>query len=207
MPDPRPILRRFRRGLLRHRRPLLAFLVAASVVAFAEKVSPSPPPATAVVVAARDLSAGDLIGTGDVEVVQIPDDLVPGGTTERTEDVVGETLAGPMRAGEAVTDRRVVAASLVGGYPAGTVAAPIRVADGDVARLLEVGDRVDVYATDRARDRVARLVVAGADVVALPTASDSPSTGALVVLAVNQPEAAALAGWADGTSVSIVLRG
>jgi Flp pilus assembly protein CpaB len=207
MPDPRPVLRRWRRSLLRHRRPLLAVLGAATVVAFAEQVAPAPPPQTSVVVAAHDLQAGQPIGADDVEVVPMPAEIVPNGAAIRPHQVVGETLAGPMRAGEVVTDRRVVTASLVAGYPAGTVAAPVRVADGDVVALLEVGDTVDVYAADRDPGRPARLLVSGADVVALPSETGSGTSGALVVLAVDRSAAAALAGAAGGAEMSVVLRG
>jgi hypothetical protein len=42
----------------------------------------------------------------------------------------GRTLAGPVRAGEPVTDVRLVSPSLAAGYP-GRVLVPVRIADAD----------------------------------------------------------------------------
>jgi Flp pilus assembly protein CpaB len=207
MADPRLSLRLWRRALLRHRRLLLALLAAATAVAFAQHLRPPAPPATSVLVAAHDLAAGTRIGPDDVRIAAFPDRLVPGGSMLRMRDVVGETVAGPMRAGEVVTDRQVVAGSLVDGYPAGTLAAPVRVADADVVALLEVGDRIDVYAAAPADRRSARLVVSDAHVLALPQPAEGRVAGGLVVLAVDRPAAAALASAGDGALISIVLRG
>ena len=65
---------------------------------------------------------------------------------------MGRTLAAPLREGEPVTDVRVVAEGLLAGYPS-LVAAPVRIADAGAVRLLRVGDRVDVVATDPANGR------------------------------------------------------
>jgi Flp pilus assembly protein CpaB len=182
-----------------------AVLLAASALAFAEHVRPDPPASTAVVVAARDLESGALIHRDDVRLVSMPDDVVPSAAATAVADVAGETVAAPMRAGEPLTDRRVVGASLVSGYPAGSVAAPIRVTDAEAAALLTVGDRVDVYSAPAVGDE-ARLVVADAPVVAVPRNGPDPGGGALIVLAVDDGAAASLAGTASHGVLSIVLR-
>ena len=205
MPETRLTLRRWRRAFLRQRRLVAAVLLAASALAFAEHVRPDPPASTAVVVAARDLESGALIHRDDVRLVSMPDDVVPSAAATAVADVAGETVAAPMRAGEPLTDRRVVGASLVAGYPAGSVAAPIRVTDAEAAALLTVGDRVDVYSAPAAGDE-ARLVVPDAPVVAVPRNGPDPGGGALIVLAVDDRAAASLAGTATQGVLSIVLR-
>ena len=56
-------------------------------------------------------------------------------------------LAGPVRAGEPLTDVRLVGASLAAAYP-GAVAVPVRLPDAGMAALLRVGDRIDLVAAD-----------------------------------------------------------
>ncbi|MDW6060457.1 RcpC/CpaB family pilus assembly protein [Streptomyces sp. FXJ1.4098] len=99
--------------------------------------------------------------------------------------------------------------------PPAVVSAPVRIADAASVRLLRPGDRVDVLAapgSDQARGpATAHVVARGARVTDVPrpgrvaaadveTGDLGPSGGgALVVLAVPRPTAAALAG-AEATS-------
>ncbi|MGH3506004.1 MAG: SAF domain-containing protein [Nocardioidaceae bacterium] len=205
MAEPRLLLRRWRRAVLRQRRLIVAVLLAASVMAFAEHVRPDPPVSTAVVVAAHDLEAGTRIGPDDVQIVSMPRAIVPHAAATSVGDVTGSTVAGPMRAGEPMTDKRLVGTSLIAGYPPGWVAAPVRVADAEAAALLAVGDRVDVYAAQPTKEE-ARLLVSSAPVVSVPRTEHGSSPGALVVLAVDDVAAAALAGASDGAVVSVVMR-
>ncbi|MFF7650443.1 RcpC/CpaB family pilus assembly protein [Streptomyces sp. NPDC007983] len=96
-----------------------------------------------------------------------------------------------------------------------TVSAPVRIADAAAVRLLHPGDRVDVLAapaSDAVRRRgsgaPARVVARGVRVASVPglrggdppaVEVDEPDAGALVVLRVPRPAAAALAG-AEATS-------
>ena len=64
--------------------------------------------------------------------------------------VEGRVLAGPMRAGEVVSDLRLVGPALLEGYtstPGVTVlATPVRIADAGAVRPARPGDRIDVLA-------------------------------------------------------------
>ncbi|MGK5555860.1 RcpC/CpaB family pilus assembly protein [Actinomadura kijaniata] len=161
-------------------------------------------------VAARDLPGGATVTASDVRTVRVPSGSVPAGTVAAP---VTRTLAGPMRRGEAFTDVRFLGPDLLDGYGPGTVAAPVRIADAEAARLLRPGDRVHVLdapkpdAVSEARPSApTRLVASSAPVIMVPRAADNASgQGALVVLAVDRTQAAALAG-ASGT-LSIALAG
>ena len=63
------------------------------------------------------------------------------------ELLVDQVLAAAVRAGEVITDVRLVGAGLTALLPAGQVAAPVRLADLAVAALVRAGDRIDVLAT------------------------------------------------------------
>jgi Flp pilus assembly protein CpaB len=165
-----------------------------------------PTETTSVVVAAEDLPGGAPLTADDLTTAELPVDAVPSGAATGIDPVAGRTLAAPLRRGEPVTDLRLVAPTLLDGYE-GLVATPVRVADPAVARLLSVGDRIDLVAV--AADGGRADVVAGdAAVVAVPrpTSDDGMVGGALVLVAVPEHEAMALAEAAVRSVVSVVLR-
>jgi Flp pilus assembly protein CpaB len=202
-------LSRVRRAYLRRRRLLTAGLAAVAVLCLGHVVTPGSPARTAEVVAAHDLEAGSVLGPGDLRVVRSDPHGVPAHAATEATSLTGRTVAAPMRAGEPFTDRRLVGRSLVRGYPGDVVAAPIRIQDAEAVSLLRVGDRIDVYSATGDPDRPADRVVAGAYVVTMPTPDPRAETrgGALVVLAVTEPEAARLAQAGAVASLSVSLLG
>jgi pilus assembly protein CpaB len=145
-----------------------------------------------------------VLAPADVRVVSMPPAVVPAGSSRSIDPVLGRVVAGPLRAGEALTDRRVLGRSLLAGYPPGMVAAPIRIGDAAVVGLLTVGDRIDVYAARRDTS-LAERVVAGARVVTLPRPASDNEQGALVVLTVTPEQAAALAQASATAPLSFTL--
>lgn len=207
MTDFRQLRHRARRLFMRYRRLLAATLAAGSVVCLAEVVAPPPPESAAVVVASRDLPGGTELSSADVRLVRLPADAVPNAVLERPTQAVDRILAGPVRKGEPLTDRRLVGDALVDSYGPDMVATPVRIADPDVVRLLKVGDHIDVYAAS-ARGGSGRSVVDNAPVVALPAPTEDTRTGgALVVLAVSSTEAANLASASAESVLAVSLRG
>lgn len=196
---------RVRRLLVRYRRPVSALLAAAAVLAVIEAVAPAAAPKRQVVVAAHDLASGVALTAADLSIVEMPPGLVPAGSSPSMAAVLGRVVAGPLRNGEALTDRRLLGRSLLAGYPRGTVAAPVRIRDADVVDLLEVGVHIDVYAA-RDATMLADLVVGDVAVITLPRPSDDNQQGGLVVLAVTPTEAAALAQASAVAALSLTLR-
>ena len=91
----------------------------------------------------------------------------------------------------------------------GLVAAPVRLADADITRLLTVGTVVDVLAADGRGS--ATVVADGVSVLEIPdpTGDGMARTGfdgALVLLAVTDTEATQLAALAAVGPLSVVLR-
>jgi len=161
-----------------------------------------------VTVAARDLASGTVLTADDLAVRRYPAAVAPPASSS---SAVGRTLAAPVRAGEPVTDVRLVAPSLVAGYP-GLVLMPVRLADAETVALLRVGDRVDVIAADP-RHGEASAVAVDVPVVAVPSADPESSTGAaplsgrLVVLAVAPSDVDRIAGASAGDLLSVVVNG
>ena len=172
--------------MLSRRRPLAALLAAAAVVAGLHELRPPPPDVVAVLTAARDLPAGTTLHEQDLRSVDYASGTAPTGLAS---DAVGRVLAGPVRAGEPLTDVRLVGAALAAAYP-GSVAIPVRLPDAGMAALLHAGDRIDLVAADP-QGGAARVVASDLVVVALPRPDEesmaSGMPGRLVVLAA--PEA------------------
>lgn len=189
------------------RRRLLAAVAAAAAVAAGLQATAAPPAETTLVLtASRDLPSGTVLAPGDLEAVPFDPDTVPSGVIASRSAAVGRTTAGPVRAGEPVTDVRMVSGSLLAAFP-GDVATPVRIGDPAAVALLEVGDRVDVLAADPQGRSEAVVVAEDAPVIAIPRA-ESPSVatpGALVVLATSDETAREIATAAVARYLSVVL--
>jgi Flp pilus assembly protein CpaB len=197
-----------RRAVDRHRRLLAAGLTGLAVAFTVSAVRPDVA-TVSVATAARDLPAGSVLAPGDLVAAAYPPAAVPDGVLHSPDELTGRALAGAVRRGEPLTDARLVGSGLLGStaLPAGTVAAPVRLADGDVGRLVSAGDRVDVLAAaPRDTPGPAVVVAAGALVLAVPALEHGTlGDGALVLLAVPPSVARDLAG-AAGLRLSVTLR-
>lgn len=174
-----------RRAVLRRRRLIAVLCTVGAVAAGLRATAPPAAPTTPVLVAARDLAAGATLGPDDLEVVEHEPGTVPGSALADEAEAVDAILAAPLRAGEPVTDVRLVGPALA--EPAsGTVAVPVRLSDAAQAGLLRAGDEIDLLATDpETRETV--TVADEALVLAVPDVDrESPDaiTGRLVVLGV-----------------------
>jgi Flp pilus assembly protein CpaB len=193
---------RISRLVLRHRR-LLAALFAGFAVLLALGALRDEPTGRTVVVAARDLASGTTLVADDLRHARLPESAVPEHSKQQIDDVVGRTVAGPMRRGEVITDRRVVHPDRMSGFPAGTVLATIRLADADALSSLGVGDRVDVVAVDPDGGTAAQVVARHVEVVTLPR-DDDESGGVPVGVATTEEEALGLAERALDARLSVL---
>jgi Flp pilus assembly protein CpaB len=202
----RPI-RRLRRAVLARRRLLAGLCTAIAVASALQANAAPPPPRTMVLTAARDLGGGVVVRPGDLRRTAFSPDSVPSGTLATATAAVGRTTTGPIRAGEAITDSRLLTASLLKGYP-GLVAVPVRIGDAGAVRLLRVGDRVDVLAADPQGDSAASVVGRDVPVLAIPGfAAGTPglSNGALVVLGFPDTSVRAVAQASVAAFLSVAL--
>jgi Flp pilus assembly protein CpaB len=223
-----------RRAVLRHRALVTAALAAGAVAAALSVLAPEPPTIVRVLAAAHDLTAGQPLAPGDLATVELPPAAVPDGVFASGDSPVGRILAGPVRRGEPLTDRRFVGPSLLAGFGDGLVAVPVRLADPGALAVLRPGDLVDVLAARPAGDPtladsltapdrasppgLAAVVAAGVRVIAVPAAGanvedsiGAASTvlggdGALVILATTPQAAQRLAAAAVTSSLSAIVR-
>jgi pilus assembly protein CpaB len=209
-------MRRFRRprSPLHLARRVAAVLLAAGAIVMALRPSPGPPadrgPATVgVAVAARDLPAGTVLSREELTVTHLAPSAVPSGTAAEPAPLIGRVLAGSVRAGEPLTDVRLVGAGLTRLLPDGQVAAPLRLADLAVAALVHTGDRVDVLATPH-ESPLAEVIAPDALVLAAdsrPRDASADPSGGLLLLAVDGTTAGRLAAAATSSTLTVTLAG
>lgn len=194
------------RALLARRVLAAALAVAAVVVALLPAAGDERVP---VLVAARDLAPGTALGPADVVVAAWPPALAPAGALTAPAAVAGRLLAGPVAAGEPIGELRLVGSALavVTGGP-GASAVPLRPADPAVAALLSPGSRVDVVAggPDGARVLAARAGVVAVLPPAAGTAGARADPGPLVLVALPEAEATAVAAATLAGEVTVTLR-
>jgi pilus assembly protein CpaB len=136
----------------RHRRLITAACAAVSVAATITALRPPGADGVLVLTARRDLPRGADVRAADIAVTAFPAAVVPAGALRVPGTrPVARRLSGAMRRGEPFTDAAFTApvGSIAAGGASPTadlVAAPVRIADSAVARLLHPGDRVDVLA-------------------------------------------------------------
>ncbi len=173
--------------VLSRRRPLAALIAAAAAIAALHELRPPSPDVVPVPTAAHDLAAGTTLGADDLTSVDFAVGTAPTGVVA---DAVGRVLAAPVRAGEPVTDVRLVGSALAASQP-GAIALPVRLPDAGMVDLLRTGDRIDLVAADP-QGGTARLVATGLTVLALPPADDETAAsglpGRLVLLAVPRSD-------------------
>lgn len=165
-------------------------------------------PGVPVVVAAHDIGAGVTLAAADLTVREWPSEHVPGGAAREVTAAAGRVLVGAARAGEPITDLRLVgpelAARMYGSPDAAAV--PVRLADADVAALLHPGSRVDVVTVGSSADAPVLLAAGAAVVAVLPPTTGPGARGRLVLVAMPQERASRVAAASLSEQVAITLR-
>lgn len=195
----------WRRAVLLRRVVAAALLGLALVLA----VRPADAGAVDVVVVARDVASGSVLGADDLTVRSWPAQIAPAGVVGAVEAAEGRVAAGGLRAGEPVTDLRLAGAVLAAsatGLP-DAAAVPVRLADPDVATLLTPGVRVDVITGDGAVLAAAAVVLTVLDPASGGPGSVSRGRSALVALPSDLATRVAAASLADEVAVTLRSHG
>lgn len=167
-------------------------------------------PTMPTLVAARDLTLGASLAPGDLKVVEMPTSLRPLGAADSPVQALGRPLAGAVRAGEPITDAR-----LIGARPTapGTATVPVRLADPGIAGLLHAGTEVSVVTAGRGHTAPLLTERTATVLTVLPPAGGAAQSIAgsgpdepLVLLSVPLESATALASASLGQAVTVTLR-
>lgn len=187
-------MKTLRRFVLVHRRWFAAALLAVAVFSGLSALR-AEPPGVPVLVASHDLAAGHTLTDSDTRTVRMSEQ--PSGSD--LSHVTGRVVAAPMRAGEVVTDRRLLGPDLLAGYDGDSVLVRVAV-DQASARTVSAGDVVSVLAGDDSGYVVKRARVAMADAQEDPGAFSE----SLIGLIVRRDDAPQLARHTD-SGLTLVL--
>ncbi|MEE2059759.1 SAF domain-containing protein [Rhodococcus artemisiae] len=192
------------------RRVVAALLVVLAAI-FALRNDPTTEH-TAVVIAARDLTPGVALTADDVEFADRDTSTLVTGTLTDVADAIGHTLAGPVPAGEALVDTRLLgprlAAAAVGVGADDARVVPIRLADAGVGRLLREGDRVDVLTVTAESDAAmgdAHVLARGAVVVLAQHEESSDQRERVILVALEQEQAMSVAAASLTSALTVTL--
>jgi len=166
------------------------------------KTNASNPAGANVVVAARDIQIGTVIGSGDVKVVRFPVAELPAGVYSSTSTIVGRGAILPIAKGEFLLPNKLAAVNGGSGLPSlipqGMRAVSVRVNDVvAVAGFVIPGTRVDVLLTGTpmgGKEPVTTTVLENAYVLAAGqrmehSAAGEPQTVPVITLLVSPDDA------------------
>lgn len=161
-----------------------------------------------VVRAARALTRGTVLASGDLEVIAVPVAFAPPGAAASADAVVGRALLTDLDAGEAVTATRIgtragpIAAQVPAGFRAFTI--PVAIPDG----ALRPGDRVDVLGAFGGPRPWSDVVASALEVLAiLEPAPGDPSGRPSLVLLVSGTTAERLAYASAFADLTVAIAG
>lgn len=171
-------------------------VAAAALVLLAAAAALRPDPdreRTDIIVAAHDLAPGIELTADDVRVETHSTTTIPDGSQSDLAAVVGATLAGPARRGEAITDVRLLGPRLAESAGPNARIVPLHLDDSALLDLIRPGDVVDVLAagasagTAPPADVRPQVVATDAVVVLVSEKSTAPGVGADRVVLVALP--------------------
>ncbi|OZE87944.1 MULTISPECIES: SAF domain-containing protein [Nocardiaceae] len=196
-------------GSPKFRRVAAGALVALAAVLFVDDAAGDD--RVEVITAGRDLTPGTVLTPADVVVSDWDSASVPEGALIDTGAVDGQTLTGPVRAGELLTDVRLLG-SRTATTALGTEArvVPVHLADAGVSDLLREGDQVDVLTVEVQEDPnavpAARVLASGAVVVLVSAdAGGSRQRDRVVLLALPTDDATTVAAASLVSALTVTL--
>jgi len=148
------------------------------------------------------------VQAADLVIRRWPSELRPDGALAEVAAAEGRVLVGAARAGEPLTDARLVGAELatrMHGSP-DAAAVPVRLADAGVAALLAPGSRVDVVTVGPRPEQPVVLAADAAVLAVLPPGDEIGTRGRLVLVAMPRTLASRVAAAALSEQLAITLR-
>lgn len=144
--------------------------------------------------AVRDLAPGSAVSSTDLRLVGHRARDLPAAALTSAAAVEGQVVAGPVSAGEVLTDARFVGVGLLAKAPAGLLGVHLTAADVGALPMIRPGDRVDVYAVGATSPVATGVLVLAKDSTSQGVSSlVDKGTAAGLVTAVDPAAAARIA--------------
>lgn len=138
------LLERFVAFLNYHRRLVAAACAALSMAGLVSLLENRPLEGDPVVVLARDVAAGELLSPEDLDIIDVPPQLITTSALHDVEAAVGAVLTVAGDAGEMVTSHAILHGSTA---ETGFSLVPISIPDDDLRALLHPGQVVTLIVT------------------------------------------------------------
>lgn len=176
------------------RRVAAATLVGVALWVTTERLRPTPPtPSRLVVLAAHDLSAGTTLSETDLTLGELGVGSARIEGLDSVSKAVGRVLSSPVSAGEVLSRSRFQGREALTGMPSGHLAVAIPVANPPIVAALSTGDRVTLVGTGD-----------GATIEAVVLAAEHGSSGGSSTALVTSPLTGAGAMGQGGAGALIV---
>ncbi|WP_187774312.1 SAF domain-containing protein [Lolliginicoccus suaedae] len=190
------------RQLHRARQATALLLLVLAVIVFLQRG----PDHTLATIALRGISAGEEFTSANVALRAVDATSLAASSLVTPDEAFDSRAATPIRAGEIITDARLLTPRIVDetSHATGARAVPVRLSDPAVTSLLQPGDRVDVVAVPPGSTQPASVLAT--DAAVLFTSSAGDAGGALAVLALGPTDAVAVAAHAAQGIVTVTLR-
>lgn len=202
----RRFLRDLRRAVSWHRRKLAIVAAVAAVLSAVAAAAPPASPTVDVVRATTNLASGAIVRSGDITVSALVEEALPRGALVDSTVALGRRVIGPVAEGQVLTALDLLGTS--SGIRPGHVISPLRLADPEVASLLQPGALIDVIAADQEGGQ-ASVVAAGVTVLTVPAPpfeeAARTADGALVLVEVESKAGVLLAAAAANSRITAVL--
>ena len=171
---------------------------------------------TPMVVAAKALKAGTVLKADDLKTINWPAPQLPSGAHRNPQEVIGNTVFGPIAPDEPVLNARLATSQSAGGadVPVGMRAVSIHLTDSTgVLALLQSGQKVDVQVVvgrgpkpEEVQVRTALENLTVLSVTQLPEQSSQGQNLPVVTLLAKPSEVDVLAAADSGGRVRLALR-
>ncbi|MFT0846145.1 SAF domain-containing protein [Actinomycetaceae bacterium L2_0104] len=192
---------------------LLAIVLLAGLLSIVQAVTGIQPSTVPIVVAAKELPAGTPLGTADIRIENVPEELVPEDSIRDIAEIEGEVLVTALPRGMPLPRSLILSADFLATAPPGQVIMPVTIIADGTEDLASSGVSVSLFAPpDEFSENIeAVLVTDSATVVGqgrVPEGdgflSDSDNTRVLF-LAVPEDRATLVLGYGTRTPMRIVL--
>lgn len=166
-----------------------------------------------VAVFVADLPAGHEITAEDVEVREVPTDLIPGTAVVVASEAIGRIAASSISAGEIVTTPRFIGNELLASFvPEDTGdlpgeelnMVPLKLADTAIIPLLHHGDTISVITHDPETGLPLTIATGGRVILAGDSSMADPST---LLIALPETTAGIVAAASLSSPLAVVLTG
>lgn len=193
-----------------YRREISATLLGITAIILIGQLRSEPSLPNVITIATRQLSAGTVIGSGDLRTLRVPETIGWKGSLNSVQSAIGKKLVRSLSAGQPVTAGDFFGPAFLTGIQPGLQAVALPSSAVTNAALATVGNRVDIYASPREFGASTTLVAH--DVGVLVAASensetvfaDKPNSIPLTV-AVTQSQAQAIAKYIGSSVFSIAV--